>query len=1100
MNDASGLFGEDDPAQTGQGTFQIVVLTKHDGPLTKKISLAADGSVHSDGSACRMSVGSGVLETHTPRSLAIRIAAMEPTEALALGAFADGVPHRVRIETKWSEAHVKFPDDSTRPPDLISRSAAHIKYRPGRPALALLDIDTKGMPFEVRDRINQLGGYWPALVSVLPELATTARVWRRSTTTGLSNIETGQSLPGSDGSHTFLLVMDGADVERFLKVMHQRCWLAGLGWGMVGAGGAFLRRSLIDTAVGLGERLVFEGAPLVVRPLIQDQSQRYPKVKEGSPLDTRAACPDLTAVLQAKLHGMESAEKNRLKPETEKRRAEFVDQHAALIVERTGCKPERARQIVERQCGGVLLPHVMLSFDDLGDVTVGEVLADPDRYVDETLADPLEGPRYGVCKGKVFRRFFEGSLWINSFAHGGMTYELKPDAAYIEQAIAAKPEVEAADILVEMAPGADINGSEEEHLREMASGRAKVGKASIKARIKAARGEAAQLRANEMRARREAERTDRRTRLPVPARNAPWLPVMQQLNEVLCGVAGLEPPTRDAEGWITQVCLRRVTSWHTLTSSSANDEEPKESRLPPTNQLLLTRLNEAGVAELIERYIEFYDPKTGLEVQLHKAFVEHFVHRPNDTALPVISGISTLPIVLANGTLLARQGLDRDRGVVFRIPEELLAILPTLEQCDEAAVKEAFNFLVDVFLVDVLTDITGKCVIIACALTLIERMLLGERPVFFVTAGRRGGGKTTLLVMLLMAITGVRPSAAAWSMNDEERRKALFSYLLEGPVSIIWDNIPRGTQISCRHIEKACTSANVEDRILGVSGKASVSTSPIHLFTGNNIGPKGEIASRALLALLEVLQPDPENRPFKHPQPIVWTEKHRGEILVALYTLMLGNPALRPGSNAAATAKTRFKDWYVLVGSTVEHAARLAGHTIDFSQLFLSQEDDEEETVELSSALIALHRSWNGGGTEEAAKSFEAADVTRLINNRESPSQPDFLKEDGITLLEFLCKDLVSKVANPVISAKTIGRRLKKHCGAPIGTTIDGKLCTLILRAKDKPVNDPHAATVFWLRIIWAAQTQTGRSPSAPSDPPPPPPSQDDVDVLDMPF
>ena len=41
------------------------------------------------------------------------------------------------------------------------------------------------------------------------------------------------------------------------------------------------------------------------------------------------------------------------------------------------------------------------------------------------------------------------------------------------------------------------------------------------------------------------------------------------------------------------------------------------------------------------------------------------------------------------------------------------------------------------------TDITGKCILIAAALTLIERSLLPDRPVFFVTAGRRGGGKTT---------------------------------------------------------------------------------------------------------------------------------------------------------------------------------------------------------------------------------------------------------------------------------------------------------------------------------------------------------------------
>ena len=87
------------------------------------------------------------------------------------------------------------------------------------------------------------------------------------------------------------------------------------------------------------------------------------------------------------------------------------------------------------------------------------------------------------------------------------------------------------------------------------------------------------------------------------------------------------------------------------------------------------------------------------------------------------------------------------------------------------------TFLTDEWLVDVATDYAGKAVIIAAALTLIERSLLAERPCFFVTAGRRGGGKTTTITMLVMAVIGLRPAAAAWSTNEEERRKALMALL-----------------------------------------------------------------------------------------------------------------------------------------------------------------------------------------------------------------------------------------------------------------------------------------------------------------------------------
>jgi hypothetical protein len=82
--------------------------------------------------------------------------------------------------------------------------------------------------------------------------------------------------------------------------------------------------------------------------------------------------------------------------------------------------------------------------------------------------------------------------------------------------------------------------------------------------------------------------------------------------------------------------------------------------------------------------------------------------------------------------------------------------------------------------------------------------------------------------MLISAVTGVRPSAAAWSPNEEERRKALLSYFLDGVPYILWDNIPRGCQISCPHIEKSCTTAFYTDRKLGVSEAVATSASTIH--------------------------------------------------------------------------------------------------------------------------------------------------------------------------------------------------------------------------------------------------------------------------------
>jgi hypothetical protein len=500
---------------------------------------------------------------------------------------------------------------------------------------------------------------------------------------------------------------------------------------------------------------------------------------------------------------------------------------------------------------------------------------------------------------------------------------------------------------------------------------------------------------------------------------------MDTLNEVLAHSSMVVPPLRDIDGIVTQARMRRVPNMHQHVSET-------ETSLPAPEQWLLTRHDEMQLAELIERHIDYIDDD-GQSVHLAMAYVRHYLQR-HDNVLPTVVAIATLPIVLPDGAILAQQeGFDRDRGIVFHIPHKMMQVLPDRRDCTPSAVKQAIEFLTDDWLVDVATDYAGKCILLADAMTIIERSLLPDRPAFFVSAGRRGGGKTTALAMVIMSATGQRPAAAAWSPNDEERRKALMAYYLEGVPYIVWDNIPRGTQISCPHIEKSCTSAYYTDRRLGVSERVATSASTIHLFTGNNIGPRGDLASRSLQVRLEIERPDPENRSFRHPDPVTWTEHHRGAILQALYTIMLGNPML--GEPADAEARTRFKMWWRIVGAAVEHAASLAGHPLDFCELFLSGEEDDEDAASLAAALDVMANKW--------PMPFKASDVADLANDR--------LDTAGMILRDFLIPN-----APPAFlaTAKSVGRRLKAHVGEPVQS--GGR--TLILKVR--PVR-AHELTYF---------------------------------------
>ncbi len=232
--------------------IEITLLTKTGGPLTKSISLNADGTIKSDGSACLMARGMAArLAITDAAELARIIDQLKPAQALALGALRAGLPNEVKVVTK-----AKL-NGATQ--DVIARSGDDITYRERLPAFALIDFDAKGMPRAVAARIDDLGGFWAALLTVLPELKDTERVTRASTGAGLTRADTGEELPGSGGLHVYPKVKDGADIERFLRTLHERCWLAGLGWMMVGAAGQLLERSIVDRMVAGPERLVFEG-------------------------------------------------------------------------------------------------------------------------------------------------------------------------------------------------------------------------------------------------------------------------------------------------------------------------------------------------------------------------------------------------------------------------------------------------------------------------------------------------------------------------------------------------------------------------------------------------------------------------------------------------------------------------------------------------------------------------------------------------------------------------------------------------------------------------------------------------------------------------
>jgi RecA-family ATPase len=400
-----------------QWRAEITVFEKSNGPLTKRIALH-DGKIVNDSSSCRMANGSAQRVTiDSMQALADLTNGFTSRQAYALGRLKDGLPDRVQVvrADKLNGAG---------DPSVIARTQDYLIFKDG-PGVVLLDVDFKALSVDAKRHMDECGGLWGALCEVLPALETVALVERASTSAGLQNKETGECFSGSGGRHIVTPVLDAADIPRFLADFHARCWLKGFGWGMVSAAGSFLERSIIDKSVGSPERLIFEGAPMVVSPL--EQIGRNAVAQDGHVLDTRLCAP-LTDDEEAELQSLIAAENNRLLPERTAARAQWSVKHIQRLFARGVSEPEARAQVDRWIDNKELSGPFALPFDDqkLAGTTVEQVLASPDQYIGKTLSDPFEGPSYGTGKAIIFQRG-DGSIGIHSFAHGGIVYQLRAE-------------------------------------------------------------------------------------------------------------------------------------------------------------------------------------------------------------------------------------------------------------------------------------------------------------------------------------------------------------------------------------------------------------------------------------------------------------------------------------------------------------------------------------------------------------------------------------------------------------------------------------------------------------------------------------------------
>jgi hypothetical protein len=303
--------------------------------------------------------------------------------------------------------------------NVIARDREHFQFA-NEPGVLMLDYDP------VEDDVLSPADFRAALHRACPGLRNAPSIWRPSNSSCIYNRDTGVELRGVRGQRLYVLVENATDIPRAGQVLFNRLWLAGYGHCVVSKSGAVLIRSVIDGSVWQPERFDFCGGAACDPPL----EQRLPKPQLfnacAAPWDTVAALPDLTKEERKQLKVLQDAARAEIEPEAVRVRAQWVDERVAESLERNPtADPERMRDVYARAVNGHrLLGDFMLRSEKYGEVTVGEVLDDPDKFHNTRFADPLE-PDYGNDDRIAWANLrAAGRPYIYSHAHGGQRFTL----------------------------------------------------------------------------------------------------------------------------------------------------------------------------------------------------------------------------------------------------------------------------------------------------------------------------------------------------------------------------------------------------------------------------------------------------------------------------------------------------------------------------------------------------------------------------------------------------------------------------------------------------------------------------------------------------
>lgn len=252
--------------------------------------------------------------------------------------------------------------------------------------------------------------------------------------------------------------------------------------------------------------------------------------------------------------------------------------------------------------------------------------------------------------------------------------------------------------------------------------------------------------------------------------------------------------------------------------------------------------------------------------------------REEDLPFPHLDGITAIPVVRPDGTILEKQGYDEQSRLYLASTEDLQGIKTE----DLPDIKEARRLLHRVFKDFPFDRNADYANFIGLLLTpIIRHHIQGNAPIAVIDSPQMGTGKSLLSDAVSLVTMGAITTKTTPPTSPEEWAKVITSLLIQGSAVIQIDNVDKA--VNSPDLATAVTTDTWSGRVLGRSQIATLPSKATWVLNGNNVDLAGDMKRRCYWIRLNAKTNQPwMRRDFEIRDLPRFIKENRRQLVMAL--------------------------------------------------------------------------------------------------------------------------------------------------------------------------------------------------------------------------